>query len=40
MDQQEYSYNIHIWNGMECGSLARALALTKSNELDALLLKA
>lgn len=37
---QEFSHKIHIWNGHECGSLARALALTKGNELELFLSKA
>ena len=39
-ERPEYTYQIHIWNGKDCGSLARALALTKGNELDTLLGKA
>jgi hypothetical protein len=39
-DNQEYNFQIHIWNGLDCGSLARALALAKGNELEILLSKA
>ena len=36
----EFDYKLFLWNGNDCGAIARAFALSRGNELDHLLAKA